>query len=170
MMVNFLNKIEYQINGIKMGIVKKFMDELAKHKLLVYFVILWGAMLFLWTLYGIIEYGFELTGILGFLDLLFHLSELFAGALLLTVGVKLLNPNLLEGIKNEKLIIYFLFLWAASFFFLGLYDIIDFGPWIFEYLGDIIAFLSGLASLFAGVALGMFSWNLLNKTQKQGTE
>jgi hypothetical protein len=147
-----------------MGIVKNFIDELAKHKLLVYFITLWGAMLFLWTVYGMVEYGFELTGVLGFLDLLFHLSELFAGAILLIVGIKLMNANFLKAIKNERLVVYFLILWAASFFFLGLYDIIDFGPWIFEYLGDIIAFLSGLAALFAGVVLGLFSWKLLSET------
>ena len=150
-----------------MGIVKNFIDELAKHKLLVYFVTLWGAMLFLWTLYGIIEYGFELTDVLGIIDLLFHLSELFAGALLLIVGIKLMNINLLEAIKNEKLIIYFLLLWAASFFFLGIYNIFDHGPWISEYWNCLLAFLSGLAALFAGVTLGLFSWKLLNETDEQ---
>lgn len=147
-----------------MGIVKNFIDEIAKHKLLVYFITLWGAMLFLWTIYGMVEYGFELTGVLGFLDLLFHLSELFAGALLMMVGIKLMNTNFLKAIRNERLLVYFLILWAASFFFLGLYDIIDFGPWIFEYLEDIIAFLSGLAALFAGVVLALFSWKLLSET------
>lgn len=29
---------------------------------------------------------------------------------------------------------------------------------------DIIAFLIGLAALFAGVALGLFSWKLLSET------
>lgn len=150
-----------------MGILKMFIDEITKHKLLVYFVILWGAMLFLWGLYGIIEYGFELTDALGFLNLLFHVSELFAGALLVMVGVKLMNTNFLEATKNEKMIVYFLLLWAASFFFGGLYNIIDHGPWIFEYGNCIIAVLSGLARLFAGVTLGLFSWKLLNETEKQ---
>ena len=103
-----------------MGEIKNFIDELAKHKLLVYFVFLWGAMLFLWTLYGIIECGFEISGVLGVLDLLYHLSELFAGLLLLLVGIKLLMPNVLAAIKTEKIAIYFLLLWAGSFFFGGL--------------------------------------------------
>lgn len=148
-----------------MGIAKTFTDELAKQKWLVYFVTLWGAMLFLWTVYGIIEYGFELTDALGVVDLLFHLSELFAGALLVIFGIKLMKPNILKALKNERLLVYFLILWAASFFFMGVYDIADFGPWIFQYAQDAIAFLSGLAALFAGVVLGLFSWKLLNETE-----
>ena len=148
-----------------MGILKNFIDEIAKHRLLVYFVTLWGAMLFLWTVYGIVEYGFEPTDALDIIDILFHLSELFAGALLVLLGIKLMNANFLKAIKNERLLVYFLILWAASFIFMGLYDIIDFGPWIFEYMSDAIAFLSGLAALFAGVVLGLFSWKFLTETQ-----
>ena len=147
-----------------MGIVKNFIDELAKHKLLVYFVTLWGAMLFLWTVYGLIEYGFE-TDVLGIIDIFFHLSELIAGALLVMFGVKLLKADFLKELKNERLFIYFLLLWAATFFFWGLYNIIDFGPWIFRYLEHMIAFLGGLAALFAGLVLGLFSWNLQSETE-----
>jgi hypothetical protein len=150
---------------IKMGIAKTFTDELAKHRLLVYFVTLWGAMLFLWTVYGIIEYGFEMTEALDVVDLLFHLSELFAGALLVLFGLKLMSPGLFKALKNERLLVYFLILWAASFFFMGLYDLVDFGPWIFQHAQDAIAFLSGLAALFAGIALALFSWKLLTATE-----
>jgi hypothetical protein len=148
-----------------LGVVKRFIDELAKHKLLVYFVILWGASLFLWTIYGIVAYGFEIGEALDVIDLLFHLSELFAGALLIIFGIKLININFLKAIKNERLFIYFLILWAASFFFCGLYDIIDYGPWIFEYLEDFIALLGALADFLAGVVLGLFSWKLLSETE-----
>jgi len=55
-----------------------------------------------------------------------------------------------------------LILWAATFFFSGLYIIVDFGSSL-GYLEHTIAFLAGLASLFAGVVLGFFSWKLLNK-------
>jgi len=44
-----------------------------------------------------------------------------------------------------------------------LYDLVDFGPWILQYAQDAIAFLSGLAALFAGIALWFFSWKLLNE-------
>ena len=148
-----------------MGIAKNFTDEMAKHKWLVYFVTLWGAMLLLWTIYGMIEYGFEMTDALDILDLLFHLSELFAGALLVLFGLKLMVPSLLKTLKNERLLVYFLILWAASFFFMGLYDLVDFGPWILQYAQDAIAFLSGLAALFAGIALWLFSWKLLTEAE-----
>ena len=151
-----------------MGIVKNFIDELAKHKMLVYFVILWGAMLFLNTVYGFIEWGFH-TDLLGIIDLFFHLSELFAGLLLILFGIKLLNTTFLEGIKNDQLLSYFLLLWAASFFFLGLYIIIDHGPHMIEYLECFVIFLSGLATLFAGVTLGLFSWKMLNESKQDTT-
>ena len=118
----------------------------------------------LWTSYGIIEWGFELTDALGFLDMLFHLSELFAGLLLVIVGIRLIGTNFLESIKKEKLVVYFLLLWAASFFFIGLYNIIDHGPWMFEYWNCLLGFLSGLAGLIAGITLALFSWNILNET------
>jgi len=149
-----------------MGIVKNFIDELAKQKLLVYFVTLWGASLFIWTAYGMVEYGFEMrTSIeLYVVDLLFHFSELFAGLLLLIFGIKLMNTNLLKAIKNERLLAYFLILWAASFFFWGIWYIIDFGPAIFENIQNPIAFIGALAKLAAGAVLGLFSIKLLNET------
>ena len=153
----------------RMGTAKNFVDELAKHKLLVYFVTLWGAMLFLWTLYGIVEYGFAITGALGVLDLFYHMSELLAGVILVIFSIKLLRPNFLKAVKNERLLVYFLILWAASFFFLGIYYIVDFGPGIFEFMENMIAFLSALAALFAGVVPGLFSWKLLRETEKQIT-
>ena len=95
-----------------MGIIKNFIDELAKHKMLVYFVILWGVKLFVGTLYGFIEWGFfQLSGLL-VIDMFFHWSEFVAGFLLLLFGYKLLNKSFLEGIKNHKLLIYFLIVWV----------------------------------------------------------
>jgi len=151
-----------------MGIVKNFIDELAKHKMLVYFVTFWGAWLFLWTLYGFIEWGFN-TDLLGIIDLLFHLSELFAGLLLVILGIRLMNIKFLDAIKNDQMLIYFLLLWAATFFFGGLYVVIDHGPYIIEYGECLIAFLAGLASLFAGITLGMFSWKMLNEPKQETT-
>jgi hypothetical protein len=152
------------MNGIKMGIVKNFIDELSKHKLLVYFVTLWGASLFLWTIYGIVAYRFEMNA-LGVLDILYHLSQLFAGALLVVFGLKLMNTNLLTTIKNERLLVYFLILWAASFFFIGLYNVIDFGSYIFNFDEDVIGFLGALADLFAGIVLALFGWKLLGEKE-----
>ena len=151
-----------------MGVVKNFIDELAKHKMLVYFVTLLGAWLFLNTVYGFIEWGFN-TDLLGIIDLFFHLSELFAGLLLVMIGIKLMNIKFLDALKNERLLTYFMLLWAASFFFGGLYYVIDHGPYIFEYFECLIAFLAGLAALFSGITLGLFSWNILNEPE-QNTE
>ena len=151
-----------------MGVVKNFVDELAKHKMLVYFVTLWGAWLFLNTVYGFLEWGFH-TDLLGIIDLFFHLSELFAGLLLVIVGIKLMNIKFLEGLKTDQLLIYFLLLWAASFFLGGLYYVIDHGPYIFEYGECFVAFLAGLAALFAGITLGLFSWKMLNKPTQDTT-
>lgn len=99
---------------------------------------------------------------MGIIDLFFHLSELIVGALLVIIGVKLINVDFLKELKNEKLFVYFLLVWAATFFFLGLYVIIDFGSSL-GYVENVIAFLAGIASLFAGVVLGFFSWKLLNR-------
>ena len=151
-----------------MGIAKNFLDELAKHRLLVYFVTLWGAMSFLWQTYALVVYDFVLRARIDLyvVDLLFHFSELFAGALLVMVGVKLLNTDFLKGIKNEKLLVYFLILWAASFFFWGLWYLLDLGPDIFIHLENGIGLLGALAALFAGVVLGLFSWKLLSETEE----
>lgn len=151
-----------------MGLIKNFIDELAKHKMLVYFVILWGATLFLNTLYGYVVWGFGLSGVL-VIDTFFHLSELIAGLLLMLFGIKILKSNFLEGIKNDKMLIYFLFVWAASFFFLGLYIIAANGPDIIEHWENSISLLGGLAALFAGVILGLFSWKMLNEPVQDTT-
>ena len=84
-----------------MTAVRNFVDELAKHKLLVYFVTLWGATLFLDTVYGFTAWGldgFYWVGTSAVVDLFFHFSELFAGVILVILGVKLLKPHFLETV------------------------------------------------------------------------
>ena len=147
-----------------MGIIKNFIDELAKHKFLVYFVTLWGALLFLWNLYALIEWGGVPSGIV-ILDGISHLSLLLAGLILTLFGIKLSNTTFLEGIKNDKLLSYFLLVWAVSFLFLGLFLIADRGPYIFEDFEILLAFLAGLAAIFAGITLGLFSWNQLKEPE-----
>jgi len=155
-----------------MGVVKNFIDELAKHKMLVYFVTLWGATLFLNEVYALTAWGidgFYWVGSSVVVDLFFHFSELFAGVILAILGVKLLRTGFLETLKNERLLVYFLMLWAASFFFRGLWYMIDFGPAIFENIGNPIAFLGALAMLAAGAVLGLFSWKMLNEPKQEST-
>ena len=73
-------------------------------------------------------------------------------------------------INTEKALLYFLILWAAKFFFTGIYDIIDFAPWMFEYLDYIPAVFGALADFFAGIVLLLFAWNLLNEKETNPTE
>ena len=151
-----------------MGIIKNFIDELAKHKFLVYFVTFWGSLLFLWNVYALIAWGVVPSDIV-ILDFISHLFLILSGFILTLFGIKLLNTTFLKGIKNDKLLIYFLLVWAVSFLFLGLFLIVDRGPYIFEYFECLLAFLAGLAALFAGITLGLFSWNLLNEPEQETT-
>ena len=150
-----------------MGVVRNFIEELAKHKLLIYFAILWGASMFFWSLYNIGRYvfGYGQTSI----ALLYNLLELAAGLFLAIFGVKLMQPNFLEAINKEKALLYFLILWAASFFFSGLNNMLEYGQYIPDYWENIPAFLGALGNFFAGAVLGLFSWNLLSKKEPNTT-
>ena len=142
--------------------MKRFVDELAKHQLLIYFVVLWGASMFFWSIYLLID---TFNDPLDALLILHHLAELGAGATLAALGIKLMRPNFLSVIDKEKAVVYFLLMWAIAFFFIGIYDIIDHGVYIFEYWDCFLAFLGGLAEFFAGIVLGLFGCNLLKKPE-----
>ena len=149
-----------------MGVAKNIVDELAKHKLLVYFVTLWGATLFLNTVYGLTAWGldgFYWVGTSAVVDLFFHFSELLAGVILAILGVKLLSTGFLGTLRNERLLVYFLMLWAASFFFRGIWSFVYYGLDATFYPESTIALLGGLASLFAGIAMGLFGWKMLSE-------
>jgi hypothetical protein len=153
-----------------MGVVKKFIDELAKHKLLIYFAILWGASMFFWSLYDIGYYVTNFSDAMDALPVLYNLMELGAGLFLALFGIKLLQVNFLKTLDNEKVLVYFLLLWAGSLFFSGLYDIVDFGPYIFECWEDILGFIGALADFFGGAVLALFTWNLLSKKEPDTTQ
>jgi len=153
-----------------MGIVKNFIDEFAKHKMLIYFAILWGTSMFFWSLYDIGHYAFGYGETFLALPFLYNLLKLIAGIFLAIFGIKLMKTNFLEAITTEKALLYFLILWAASFFFTGLYDILEFGPWIFEYWENLLAFLGAIANLFAGAVLALFAWNILNEKEPSTTQ
>ena len=153
-----------------MKAIENFVDELAKHKLLVYFVTLWGATLFLNQVYALTAWGidgFYWVGSSAVVDLFFHFSELFAGVILVILGVKLLSTGFLETLKNERLLVYFLMLWAASFFFRGLWSFVYYGLDATFYPESAIRLLGDLASLFAGAVLGFFSWKMLTAPEEQ---
>ena len=149
-----------------MRVVKRFVDELAKHQLLIYFVTLWGISMFFWSLYYLID---DFTDLMDALWLLYNLAKLGAGGALTIFGIKLMRPDFITALDKYKMVIYFLLMWAVSFFFIGIYDMADHAPYMFEYWDCFLAFLGALAEFFAGIVLGLFSWNLL-KQPEQTTE
>ena len=152
-----------------MGFIKRFIEELAKHKLLVYFAVLWGASMFFWSLYDLGYYITSFEEATDAFPILYNLLELGAGLFLALFGIKMLQVNFLEAIDAKKALLYFMLLWAGSLFFCGLYDIVDYGPYIFEYPEDIIAFIAALADFFGGAVLALFSWNLISKKEPETT-
>jgi cytochrome c oxidase subunit IV len=69
----------------------------------------------------------------------------------------------LPTLTKEKLLVYFLLLWAASFFLWAIYDLVDFGPMSAQAA---FSLLGALCDLAAGAVLALFSWKLLaNKDQ-----
>ena len=92
--------------GCLMGVVRNFIEELAKHKLLIYFAILWGASMFFWSLYRIGHYALGYGQAFLALSFLAYLLELVAGLFLAIFGIKLIQPNFLEAIDKEKALLY----------------------------------------------------------------
>jgi len=149
-----------------MGIIKKVIDELAKHKLLIYFVIIWGGSMIFWSLYELNYY----VGEMEILPILHYLLELGAGLFLAIFGLNLMNIKILGAMDKEKILVYFLMLWAGSFFFTGIHEILYNGQWMFEYFDHMLAFLGAVADFFAGAVLGLFAWNLLNEKEPNTTQ
>ena len=148
-----------------MGVTKNFIDEFAKHKMLIYFAILFGVSMFFWSIFDLIDH----VGQMNILGIIHNLLNLGAGIFLTIFGIKFLNPNFLETMDKEKMLVYFLMLWAGSFFFLGLHKMVWNGQWMADYLDHILAFLSGAADFFAGAVLGLFAWNILNEKEPSTT-
>jgi hypothetical protein len=139
------------------GSLKTVIDELAKHTLLIYFIILWGASMFLYAVCNLGSWGFGIADFYDVLWILANLIDLFAGVFLIIFGVKLLNADFLSGLQIGTTLVYFLLLWAGQFFFWGLYDLL--------YFEGIICLLAALVHLFAGIILALFAWNLLGEKE-----
>ena len=148
-----------------MGVTKNFIAEFAKHKMLIYFAILWGISMVFWSLYDLNYYVGEMEA----LPVIHNLLELGAGLLLAIFGIKLMQTNFLETIDKEKILVYFLILWAGTFFFTGIHEILYNGQWMFEYFDHMLAFLGAVADLVAGAVLGLFAWNILNEKEPSTT-
>ena len=144
-----------------MGSLKKIIDELTKHSLLIYFVIIWGASMFLYSVARIGTYGLSVEEITDVTWILVNLFDLGAGVFLMIFGIKLMQADFLDVIKIEKTLVYFLILWAGSFFFWGLDGLLSYSGLIF-ILGAAVRF-------FAGILLALFSWKLLNEKEPTTT-
>ena len=140
-----------------MGSLKNIIDELAKHSLLVYFVIIWGASMFLYAVCNLGTWGFGVEDLYDLVWILANLFDLAAGVFLMIFGIKLMKADFLEVIQIEKALVYFLILWAGQFFFWGLSDLL--------YYEGIICLLAALVHFFAGIILALFGWNLLNEKE-----
>jgi hypothetical protein len=146
--------------------LKKFTDELAKHKTLVYFFVFWGLSFIFWSLCNFAAFGFGFFDMFDVLWILAYLMELLAGIMLLIFGLRLLGVNLLSGTAVGRFFVYFLILWGASFVFWGLYDILD----LSFLASDPLCYLGGLADFFAGIMLVVFAWGLTTKIEEPKME
>ena len=140
-----------------MGSLKNIIDELAKHSLLVYFIIIWGASMFLYSVARLGTYGLSVEEITDVTWILGNIFDLGAGVFLMIFGIKLLITNFLDVIQTEKALVYFLILWAGSFFFWGLDGLLSYSGLIF--------ILGALGSFVAGIILALFGWKLLNEKE-----
>ena len=138
-----------------MGSLKTIINELAKNKLLVFFIILWGASMLIYAIGNLGTYG---LGVADFYDVLWILGNLFdlaAGIFLILFGIQLLSPNFLGALNVEKTLTYFLLLWAGQFFFWGLYDLL--------YYSGIVLLLAALVHFIAGIILAFAAFKLLTE-------
>ena len=138
-----------------MGSLKTIINELAKNKLLVFFIILWGASMLIYAIGNLGTYG---LGVADFYDVLWILGNLFdlaAGIFLILFGIQLLSPNFLGALNVEKTLTYFLLLWAGQFFFWGLYDLL--------YYSGIVLLLAALVHFIAGIILAVAAFKLLTE-------
>ncbi len=137
---------------------KSIIELIERERLIVYFVLLWAGSFFFYNLSSTIYYVGNLNtaahGIAAFSNLL----ELFAGVMLGLLGFTLLFNGFKLPITKERLLVFFLLLWAGSFFFWGIYAFIDIGPVTAENLFYVIG---GIFDLVAGAVLALFSFKLM---------
>jgi hypothetical protein len=141
--------------GVFMGSLKNIIDELTIHSFLVFFIIIWGTSMLLYTVCNFGTYGFGVEDAYDVIWILGNLFDLAAGIFLILFGLKLLKPNFLAALNVEKTLIYFLLLWAGQFIIWGLYDIL--------FYEGIICLLAALVYLIAGIVLAFSTWKLLKE-------
>jgi hypothetical protein len=143
-----------------MGTMTNLVEMLEKQKWLVYFLLFWAGVFFFWALQRMAANGFDATEAEDFFYLIANLFDLAAGIMLGLFSLKLLKINFIGAISRERLLVFFLLLWAGSFFFWGIGDIIYYGPYAGRYLEDALGVIGGLLELGAGAVLGLFGLKL----------
>jgi hypothetical protein len=138
---------------------KNIIELLEKEKFVVYFVLLWAGSFFFWNISSTVYYASHLYSALNGFAAFVNLLELLAGVMLGLLGFKLLGVKFLPMLTTEKLLVYFLLLWAGSFFFWGIYDLANIGPISIE---SGFGLLGTLCDLAAGAVLALVGWKLLN--------
>ena len=153
----FLQKFLKQTHRIfekwrfEMGLVKDFVEILAREKWAVYLFMLWGGARFFWGLGGIMSSW--TYGMIGF-SLIGNIFYLGTGLVLVLFGWKLLRSDFLGFLSRERLFAYFLLLWGGSSFFFAVDDIIGIGT-------NVAVFVAALFYLLSGVVLALLGYKLL---------
>jgi hypothetical protein len=142
---------------------KDIIELLEKEKIVIYFVLLWAGSFFFWNIGSEVYYASHLNSALNGFAIFNNLIELLAGVMLGMLGFKLLGIKFLPTLTKEKLLVYFLLLWAASFFFWAIFDIVDLGP-ITAETG--FRLLGALCDLGAGAVLALFGWKLFSAKEQ----
>ncbi|MBN2260003.1 MAG: hypothetical protein JW702_05645 [Clostridiales bacterium] len=137
-----------------MDFFETIVDELKKHNLLIYFIILWGGSMFLYAVANLATWGFGIEDAYDVFWIIGNLFDLVSGALLALFGLKLMNTEFLKEIPIEKIFAYFLLLWSGQFIFWGLSDILYF---------EALWLLAGLVHFIAGIVIALFAWKMLNE-------
>jgi hypothetical protein len=146
-----------------------FISSVSRNKLLVIFLVLWAGTLFFWGLSNVMRYGNDVlevyedpyideegfTGAISVVGILYGLADMGAGIVLALLATKLWGKNLPVSSTKTKLLAVFLLFWAASFFFAGLYDILDWAPIATEYAEAALTTIAGLMELAAAAMLAM---------------
>jgi hypothetical protein len=144
----------------KMVTAKEIVGLISREKWLAYFLLFWAGAFIVWAIYGF-TWGIDGGSASGILDILVRLIDLAAGGVLALLGLKFLGKNLIPSISGERLFVYFVLLWAATFVFGGLSGIIYYLGHMTEYWQYAISIISSLFDLAAGAVLALFGMQLL---------
>jgi len=138
---------------------KNIVDLLEKEKLVVYFVLLWGGSWFFWNISSEIYYAGHMKSALNGFAFFNNLIDLLVGVMVVLLGFKMLGVKFLPALTKEKIVVYFLLLWAASFLLWAIYDFANFGP---VSADSGVGLLGTLCDLGSGAVLGLLGLKLMN--------